>query len=150
MVRLSCCLQNSGVTARLHDSTSSPSRSADRSLSREASTASAGTKRISNVSLLNNNPLNSHSQCYACIWCDRLWCKLVFLTLRGDWRLGWRGSRCDRCSLIRQWAVGASCHTALTVRPCCITQPSVQKQNKLSERGIFKDKVSVWECVVVN
>lgn len=149
MVRLSCCLQNSGLTARLHDSTSSPNRSADRSLSREASTASAGTKRISDVFLLNRSPLNGNSQCCVCIWCDGFWCKLVFLTLCGDWRLGWRGSCCDRCSLIRQWAVSASCRTALTVCPCRITEPSAHKQHldmnvELLKRQSERLHGSVW------
>lgn len=49
MVRLSCCLRNSGLTARLHDSTSSPSRSADKSLIRGASTASVGIATINHV-----------------------------------------------------------------------------------------------------
>lgn len=124
MVRLSCCLQNSGLTARLHDSTSSPSRSADRSLSREASTASAGTKTQSNLP-----PISMLCVCRF----DRLWPELVFLTLCGDWRLCRRGSHCDWSSLIRQWTVSASCHTALTVASCCVTQPPVQTQNKCLE-----------------
>lgn len=64
MVRLSCSLQNSGLTARLHDSTSSPSRSADRSLIRGASTASVQTETTKNVFLINHNPL---SVCYVCV-----------------------------------------------------------------------------------
>lgn len=87
-VRLSCCLQNSGLTARLHDSTSSPSRSAERSLSRETSTASVQPKsrhrwfKMSTISVTFVTPFRGARgphpvQSLAAQW-EQAWLRLLF------------------------------------------------------------------------